>query len=97
MSNAMPAFAVLVNKLVIGRVSAVSHDQAMRRAKALAKAHGYDRFEIEAEGNVILDRAARGNFSRSDTSYSNGRAPYATPGFEARRAALIAAYKEGAL
>jgi hypothetical protein len=97
MTNAMPAFTVLVNKLAIGRVSAVSHAQAMTRARALARAAGHARFEIEAEGNVTLDRAARTNFSRSDTSYSAGRAPYATPGFEERRAAMIAAYKAGAL
>lgn len=93
MTNSMPTFTVLVNKLAIGRVSAVSHKQAMRRATALAKAAGYTRFEMEAEGNVRIDRAARENFVVADTSYNRGRAPYATPGFEARRAALIAEFK----
>lgn len=93
MTNSMPTFTVLVNKLAIGRVNAVSHGQAMLRAATLARKAGYSRFEIVAEGNVRLDRKARDNFAVSDTSYVAGRARYATPGFDARRAALIAEFK----
>lgn len=94
MTNAMPAFTVLVNKLAIGRVNAVSHSQAMTRAATLARKAGYDRFEIVAEGNVAIDRKfARTSYGYQDASFSAGRAPYATPGFEARRAALIAEFK----
>lgn len=93
MTNSMPSFTVLVNKSEIGRVSAVSHDQAMKRATALAKAAGYSRFELVAEGNVKLDRKARENFTVSDTSFNGKRRRYATPGFEERRAALLAEFK----
>jgi hypothetical protein len=84
----MPKFAVLKNKAFMGYVSAVSHAQAMERA---TKLHG--RCEIMAQGNVPLDRKARTDTTTPDKSYSHGRSPYPTPGFEERRAALIAAHK----
>lgn len=88
MKNSMPAFTVLKNKVAVGTVSAVSYDQA------LARAYGrFGRCEVIANGNVAIDRAANGKRGRSDQSFTHGRAPYATPGFEARRAALIEAYK----
>ena len=89
MKNAMPTFAVLKNKTLLGYVSAVSYEQA------IARAYGrYGRCEVNACGNVAIDRNAKTK-GRNDMSYSHGRAPYATPGFEARRAALIAAHKAG--
>ncbi len=92
MTNAMPTFTVMINKVVIGRVNAVSHKQAMTRAASLARKAGHSRFELVADGNVPLDR--KGAAARAaDMSYSAGRSPYATPGFEARRAALIAEFK----
>lgn len=91
MNNAMPTFTVLKNKVFQGTVSAVSYDQA------LARAYGrFGRCEVVASGNVNIDRASNGKRGRNDKSFTHGRAPYATPGFEARRAALIEAHKAGA-
>ncbi len=97
MTNSMPTFAVLRNKVIIGYVSAVSHAQAMQRAATVARDAGYRRFEIMAEGNVELARGADRKAGYVDHSYNGGRSPYATPGLEERRAALIAAHKAGAL
>lgn len=88
MRNAMPTFTVLKNKLVVGTVSAVSYDQAVARAYGR-----YGRCEVIANGNVAIDKAANGKRGRNDQSFTHGRRPYATPGFEARRAALIAEFK----
>jgi hypothetical protein len=93
MTNSMPTFAVLRNKTHLGFVSAVSHAQAMKRAATLARKEGYDRFEIVACGNATLDKAARQQLDNSDLSHSKGRQRYATPGFEERRAALLAEFK----
>lgn len=88
MTNAMPTFTVLRNRTELGTVSAVSYDQAMQRAK---KAYG--RCEVIAAGNVTIDRKARTVGPLE--GFTHGRAPYATPGFEARRAALVSDYKAG--
>jgi hypothetical protein len=83
MTNTMPTFTVLKNKVQIGVVSAVSYEQALARAVGR-----YGRCEVVANGNARMDRKGR----HAD-SYSHGRRPYATPGFEARREALIAEFK----
>jgi hypothetical protein len=85
MTNSMPTFRVLKNTNFVGYVNAVSYAQAIERAVNL-----YGRCEVIACGNARMDRKGR----HAD-SYSHGRRPYATPGFEARRAALIAAHKAG--
>lgn len=85
MRNAMPLFTVLKNKVVLGQVSAVSYEQAKGRAYGL-----YGRCEVIANGNVQMDRKGR----HADC-FTHGRQPYATPGFEERRAALIAEFKAG--
>lgn len=86
MTNTMPTFAVLKNTNLVGYVNAVSYEQAIARAIGL-----YGRCEVIAQGNARMDRKGR----HAD-SYSHGRSPYATPGFEARRAALIEAHKAAA-
>lgn len=86
--TSMPTFAVLKNKSIVGYVNAVSHDQAMTRAY-----NAFGRCEIEASGNVRLDRKGRTDIKTADKSYSHGRSPYPTPGFKERQAALVAAYK----
>lgn len=88
MTNPMPIFAIYRNRVELGTVSAVSYAQAMKRARAI-----YGRCEVLAVGNVALDRKARTIGPLE--SFTDGRAPYATPGFEARRSALIAAHKAG--
>ena len=90
MNNAMPVFAVYVNRAFVGNVSAVSERQAKRRALAR-----FGRCEVMATGNAPID--SRAKLAQADSSFTHGRAPYATPGFEERRAALIAAHKAGAL
>ncbi len=87
MSNSMPTFAVYRNRAFVGYVNAVSYEQALTRAKGL-----YGRCEVLATGNVKMNRSANVN-GRSDMSYTNGRSPCPTPGFAARRAALIAEHK----
>jgi hypothetical protein len=87
MSKSMPSFTVLKNKVAVGTVSAVSY------AQAIARAHGrFGRCEVVADGNVPMDRKGKMNVAEG---FTHGRAPYATPGFEERRAALIAAHKAG--
>jgi hypothetical protein len=86
MTNPMPLFIATRNNVELGTISAVSYGQALKRART-----AYGRCEVLAVGNVNIDRKGRHADSRTD-----GRAPYATPGFEARRAALIAAHKAGA-
>lgn len=83
MQNTMPTFAVLKNGNLVGYVNAVSYQQAKNRARGL---HG--RCEVLACGNARMDRKGQ----HAD-SYTHGRQPYPTPGFEERRAALIAAHK----
>jgi hypothetical protein len=85
----MPTFAVFKNRNFVGYVSAVSERQAKNRALGL---HG--RCEVVACGNASIDRAAR--LPVADSSFTHGRAPYPTPGFAERRAALIAAHKASA-
>jgi hypothetical protein len=77
------AFIVLKNKVEVGVVTALSYEQAIARATGL---HG--RCEVVASGTAKIDRKGR----HAD-SFSHGRSPYPTPGFEERRAALIAAHK----
>ncbi|ARK07595.1 hypothetical protein LAV_00220 [Sphingobium phage Lacusarx] len=83
MRNSMPLFTVLKNKVVVGQVSAVSLEQAKGRAYGR-----FGRCEVIANGNVPMD--AKG---RHADCFTHGRRPYATPGFEERRAALIAEFK----
>ncbi|MEQ6333000.1 hypothetical protein [Sphingobium sp. MK2] len=85
MTNPMPTFIALRNMVELGTISAVSYAQAKKRART-----AYGRCEVIAVGNVAIDRKGRYEDSRT-----HGRAPYATPGFEARRAALIAEYEAG--
>lgn len=87
MSNSMPQFAVYRFRNFCGYVNAVSYEQALKRARKL-----YGRCEVMACGNVKMNRSANTN-GRSDMSYTHGRSPCPTPGFEARRAALIAEHK----
>jgi hypothetical protein len=91
-TNAMPSFKVLINKVVVGRVNAVSYEQALTRALALVAKSGHSRCEVIAEGKVNLDRKAR-SCPREDHSFTHGRSRYPTPGFDARRAALLAEFK----
>lgn len=86
MTNSMPLFIATRNNVELGTVSAVSYAQAIKRARI-----AYGRCEVLAVGNVNIDRKGRHEDSRTD-----GRSPYPTPGFEARRAALIAAHKAAA-
>lgn len=90
MPNSMPTFEARKNNVHLGYVNAVSYEQAIGRA------HGkFGRCEVLACGNVAINRSAKEN-GWSDMSYTHGRSPYATPGFEARREALIAAHKANA-
>lgn len=84
MRNGMPTFKVLKNTNFVGFVNAVSYEQALARATGR-----YGRCEVLACGNQPMDKKGRMGVD----SYSHGRRPYPTPGFEARRAALIAAHK----
>lgn len=88
MTNSMPTFTVLINGRFVDTISAVSYDQAIKRAR---KAYG--RCEVNANGNVNIDRAANGKRGRNDLNLTHGRSRYPTPGFDARRDALVAAYK----
>lgn len=81
----MITFKVLKNTNEVGFVNAVSYAQGLARAVGR-----YGRCEVLACGPAKMDRKGR----HAD-SYSHGRSPYPTPGFEARRAALIAAHKAG--
>lgn len=93
MTDTTHIFLVLVNKATIGRVRANTYKGAMRRATALAASYGHSRFELIAEGRKGLGAQAESEARIVDYSYNGGRSRYATPGFEDRRAALIAAYK----
>jgi hypothetical protein len=86
MTSTMPTFTVLKNGNFVGYVNGVSY------AQALARANGrFGRCEVIATGNARMDRKGR----HAD-SFTHGRSPYPTPGFEARRAALIEAHKAAA-
>lgn len=84
-------FTCLKNKAFVGYVNASSLGKAQAKALGL-----YGRCEVmlskDSRGMGVIGRIARD----TDSSFTHGRAPYATPGFEARRAALIAAHKAGA-
>lgn len=90
MTNSMPTFAVFHHRTFLGYVSAVSVKQAKARAKALHNV----RCEVELCLNV--KPTAKDRLSANQTFNAKRAAPYATPGFEARRAALIAEFKAGA-
>ncbi len=92
MTDSMPRFVILRNGVELDVIGAVSYEQAIVRAR---KAYG--RCEVIAVGNVKMDKAANGKRGRNDMNRTHGRSPCATPGFEARRAALIEAFKAGAL
>lgn len=89
MSNLIPTFRVYKNKVLVGTVSALTEQQA--HARAYAK---YGRCEV-MKADMDKRLSANGRVERSDSSLTHGRSPYPTPGFEERRAALIAAYKAG--
>lgn len=82
----MKSYTVLKNTCKVGVVNAVSYEQAIARAMGR-----FGRCEVLANG----DGARMDRKGRHADSYSHGRTPYPTPGFEARRAALIAAHKAG--
>lgn len=81
--NAMPIFIASSYGVELGVISAVSYAQAIKRARKL-----FGRCEVIAVGNVPMDRKGRHADSRT-----HGRAPYDTKGFDARRNALVEAYK----
>lgn len=81
----MLKFIATRHNVELGTVNAVSYRQAMRRADTL-----FGRCELLPVGDKALDRVSHVSEART-----HGRRPCATPGFEARRAALIAAYKAG--
>jgi hypothetical protein len=85
MTKTIASFTVLKNTNKVGIVNAVSYAQALARATGR-----YGRCEVLANGDARMDRKGR----HAD-SYSHGRSPYPTPGFDERRAALIAAHKAG--
>lgn len=80
----MNTFVAIKNNVELGTFSAKDYDTAKQRAYL-----AYGRCEVLAVSGL---RKGTGKAAESRT---HGRAPYATPGFEARRAALIAAHKAG--
>lgn len=89
MTNLIPTFRVYKNKVLVGTVSATTEQQAHTRAYAK-----YGRCEV-MKADMERRLSQNGRVERSDSSFTHGRSPYPTPGFEERRAALIAAYKAG--
>jgi hypothetical protein len=77
-------FVAYRNGVELGNFSAPDYATAKQRAYL-----SYGRCEVLAVSGL---RKGTDNVVESRT---HGRAPYATPGFEARRAALIAAHKAG--
>lgn len=86
MIKSMPTFDCIRHGNLLGKVSAVSYAQAMRRAERL-----YGRCEvITVDGVAKADNRRAGDHNEGRV---HGRAPYAVGDFEARRAAEIAAWK----
>lgn len=86
MINSIPTFDCIRHGNLLGKVSAVSYKQAMKRAERL-----YGRCEV-----ITVDGVAKADNRRAGTHNEgrvNGRAPYAVGNFDARRAAEIAAWK----
>jgi len=83
MINAMPTFAASRNGVFQGNVRAVSIEQAIKRARKL-----YGRCEVMPASEGAISK--RFQATPHHTDYMR-RCP--TPGFEARRAALIAEHK----
>ena len=89
MTNLIPTFRVLKNRVFVGIVSATTEEQA--HARAYAK---YGRCEvIKADMDRRLSK--NGRVERSDSSFTHGRSPYPVGDFAARRAAEIARWKAG--
>jgi hypothetical protein len=82
MLRSMPVYIVLHHGNEIARISAVSYRQAMKRAAR------FGRVEVIASGNVDCARDDNRTAGVHNVGKVGGRKPYATPGFDARVAAL---------
>ena len=80
MANLIPTFRVYKNKVLVGTVSALTEQQA--HARAYAK---FGRCEV-MKADMERRLTQTGRVARSDSSFTHGRSPYPTPGFEERRA-----------
>jgi histidinol-phosphate/aromatic aminotransferase/cobyric acid decarboxylase-like protein len=88
--NAMPTFAVYTNnRNFLGYVSGVSHKQASVRAE---RKFGYG---LDVELCVNVKPLAKDVLNANVAYEAKTARRYPTTGFEARRAALIAAHKAG--
>ena len=89
MTNLIPTFRVLKNRVFIGTVSALTEQQA--HARAYAK---FGRCEV-IKADLDKRMAAKGRVERSDSSFTHGCSPYPVGDFAARREAEIARWKAG--
>jgi len=89
MATPIPTFRVYKNKNLVGTVSAVTEQDAHKRAF-----RKYGRCEVMIAQTDKLRPSGR--VERADSSFTHGRSPYPVGDFEARRQAEIAKWKAGA-
>ncbi len=89
MTDLIPTFRVLKNRVLIGTVSALTEKQA--HARAYAK---FGRCEV-IKADMARRLTATSRVERVDSSFTHGRSPYPVGDFAARRAAEIARWKAG--
>lgn len=90
MTNPMPTYAVMMHREFLGYVNGVSYLQALGRARRQHGAYVDVELALNVKPRAVDRREANLEYNAKHT-YT-----YPTPGFEERRAALIAEFKANA-